>query len=605
MHRPGLPDSSDPLRTALARRIWESRYRRTDAVGRPEAGIRDTWRRIATALASVESRDRDAWAERFMALLDDFRFLPGGRVLAGAGTTRPVTLFNCFVGQRPGAGKESLAACLDELADLTLAGGGVGTDFSNVPPAAAARDAHADLRGGPLPLMDLWNALCAALSEGRIRHGALMATLRCDHPDIGEFVRAKRRPGALPHFTLSVLATDAFMEASRRGREWPLVFPGDGGEPGLARSWPGFGGPPRACRAWRREDAAVLWQSILENNLAGAEPGLLFIDTIQRMNPLAYAEEIAAVNPCGEIPLPEHGACDLGSFNLTRFVRDPFLPNARLDRDALLAMVPDAVRLLDNVHDASAFPSAMHAQTARASRRIGLGITGLADTLAMLGWRYESGEARRFAGNLMRELCVAAYSASVALAREKGAFPMFRASQHLRGAFVARLPGALRGEISRHGLRNSHLLAIAPTGSISLLANGVSSGLEPLPGLHVRRRVRLDPGTVETHALECHALSCYRERFGSRAPLPPCFVEAGEVSPFDQVNMQAVLQEHVDNAIAKTVQVPADWSTGQLDDLFRQAHALGLKGCTVYRAGSYPGAVLAPEPGPRAADGGP
>lgn len=325
----------------------------------------------------VEAHDREAWTNRFLALLQVFRFLPGGRVLAGAGTTRPVTLFNGFVGRRPDADKHTLAACLEELTDLALAGGGVGTDFSNVPPSAVARARHADLRGGPLPLLELWNALSTALSEGRIRHGALMATLRFDHLDIDAFVQAKQRAGALPHFTLSLLVTDAFMTTTEQARQWPLVFPDTEGDPALARSWPGFGGAPRAHRAWRREPAKSLWRAILENNLEGAEPGLLFIDTIRRMNPLAHAEEIVAVNPCGEVPLPEHGACDQGWFNLTRFVRDAFFPRARLDLKAMLAMVPDAVRLLDNVHDASAFPSKTHADTARAARRIGLGITGL------------------------------------------------------------------------------------------------------------------------------------------------------------------------------------------------------------------------------------
>lgn len=589
-------DPNDPLRTPLARRIWESRYRWEGAGGHGEGDIRATWRRVANALAAVEAHDREAWARRFLAMLEDFRFLPGGRVLAGAGTTRPVTLFNCFVGARPDGSRDSVQHCLDEIAALTLAGGGVGTDFSNVPPATTAAASDSELLGGPLALLPLWDALCAAFSAGRIRHGALMATLRCDHPDLDDFIRAKRHAGELRHFTLSVLASDAFVSASANARDWPLVFPDAAtGDPVPGRSWPGFKGAPRMCRAWRHASAAALWRAILQSNLQSSEPGLLFIDTIHRMNPLAYAEEIATVNPCGEVPLPVHGACDLGSFNLTRFVRDPFTPGARFDLAGMLALVPDAVRLLDNVYEASAFPSTVHADTARASRRIGLGITGLADTLAMLGLRYDTAQARRFAGGLMRQLCVAAYRASVGLAREKGAFPMFEAGEHVRGAFVSHLPAALRRDIARHGLRNSHLLAIAPTGSISLLANGVSSGLEPLPALHVRRTVRLVPHATETFALECHALSCFRERHGEKVPLPPGFVEAGQVAPADQLLMQAELQQHVDNAIAKTVSVPADCDARQLDVLFRHAHSLGLKGCTAFRPDSGAGAVLVPE----------
>lgn len=594
MQQTSLPDSGDPLRTPLARRIWESRYRWAGPDGRGEADIRATWRRVARALAIVEPHDRDAWAQRFLDLLDDFRFLPGGRVLAGAGTTRPVTLFNCFVGARPGGSRQSLMDCLDEIAQLTLAGGGVGTDFSNVPPSGPA-SAHSELQGGPLPLLALWDALSASLSAGRIRHGALMATLRCDHPDLDAFIGAKRQAGVLRHFTLSVWMRDAFLQASAQGREWPLVFPGPDGDAPLQRSWPGTVGVPRECRAWKKVSAAAAWQSILENNLQASEPGLLFIDTIERMNPLSYAEDIAGVNPCGEVPLPVHGACDLGSFNLTRFVRDPFTPAARLDIAGLLAKVPVAVRLLDNVYEASAFPSALHADTARASRRLGLGITGLGDTLVMLGMRYDSIRARRFAGGLMRQLSVAAYRASVDLAREKGAFPMFSATPHLQGAFVSHLPDDLRAMIARHGLRNSHLLAIAPTGSISLLANGVSSGLEPLTALHARRSVRLVPDEVASMSIECHALSCFRARHGDDAPLPDSFVVAERISPRDQLRMQAELQHHVDNAIAKTVRLPADYAPRQLDGLLREAHALGLKGCTVYRPGSASGSVVEPD----------
>jgi ribonucleoside-diphosphate reductase alpha chain len=570
----------DPFENALARRVWASRYRWDGADG--DDDVRDTWRRVARALASVETQARDGWTERFHALLADFRFLPGGRILAGAGTRRPVTLFNCFVGAAPDGSLEGLLECLQETARISLAGGGVGTDFSSVPGHDAALRDGAALLGGPLPLLPLWDALCATLGAGRTRRGAMMGTLRCDHPDIEAFITAKKLPGDLPRFTLSVLASDEFMDAARAGRDWPLLFPPDAGEPGV----------PDPGRVWRRIPARALWQAILQRNHDRSEPGLLFIDTIRRLNPLAYAEQISAVNPCSEVPLPSHGACDLGSFNLTRFVRAPFSAAATFDRDALLADVPAAVRLLDNVYERSMFPTPRQAQVARASRRIGLGITGLADTLILLGMRYDTIQARRFAGELMRELCIAAYRASVDLAREKGAFPQFQAGEHLRGEFVSRLPADLREDIARYGLRNSHLLAIAPAGSISLLANGVSSGLEPLPALRLQRRVRLDPQCVEAVSVESYALTRYRRRFGPDAPLPASFVDAGQIAPEDQLEMQAALQQHVDNAIAKTVTVPADCSLARYDALLRHAHAIGLKGCTTYRPGCEVGAVL-------------
>ncbi|SFN47526.1 adenosylcobalamin-dependent ribonucleoside-diphosphate reductase [Dokdonella immobilis] len=593
---PGPPNADDPIRTALAHRIWTSRYRRHDADGRPEADVRASWRRVAHALASVEKRDQDATALRFNDLMSDFRFLPGGRVLAGASAASTAVLFNCFVGARPDGSLQGMLDSIDEAARITLAGGGVGIDFSGVPPHAAALETGADLRGGPLPLLPLWDALCAALSAGRFRHGAMMGTLRCDHPDLPAFLDARKGGVDLAQFTLSVLVDDAFMHAVRHASDWPLVFPtseGDVGDSHLARSWPAFDGPRRACRRWGQVSAAGLWQRIAQCSFERSEPGLLFIDTIRRLNPLAYAEEIAAVNPCSEVPLPAHGACDLGSFNLTRFVHDPFTAQARFDREALLAGVADAVRLLDNVYELSAFPTPRHAEVARASRRIGLGITGLADTLVLLGLRYDSEPARRFAGDLMRELCIAAYRASVALAREKGAFPAFDGNAHVRGEFVARLPDDLRADIARHGLRNSHLLAIAPAGSISLLANGVSSGLEPLPALRLQRNVRLAPQTVETVAVESHALTCFRALFGANAPLPAAFVDVRQIAPEDQIRMQAVLQQHVDNAIAKTVTIPVDFPPQRHEALFRLAHSLGLKGCTTYRAVAAAGHVYA------------
>lgn len=588
---------TDPFENVLAQRIWASRYRDGS-----DGDVRGTWRRVAHALASVETADRDAWERRFHALLEDFRFLPGGRILAGAGagTALPVTLFNCFVSARPDGSLDNLLRCLEEAGRISLAGGGVGIDYSDVPPHPAALAAGCDLRGGAPTLLPLWNELCATLSSSRVRRGALMGTLRCDHPDVEAFIPAKRHPGDLSYFTLSLLASDAFLDAVDAGRDWPLVFPvsgsATGSDPAVMRSWPAFGGVPRRCRAWRSVPARELWNAILQRNHDRSEPGLLFADTIHRMNPLAYAEELSAVNPCSEVPLPHHGACDLGSFNLTRFVRAPFGASASFDRESLLAWVPAAVRLLDNVYELSAFPTPQHAETARASRRIGLGITGLADTLILLGLRYDSAEARRFAGELMRDLCIAAYRASVALAREKGAFAQFDAGEHVRGEFVSHLPPDLRADIARYGLRNSHLLAIAPTGSISLLANGVSTGLEPLTALHLQRRVRLGSTRVETIPMESYALTRFRRLFGAEAPLPPTFVDAEKISPEDQLEMQAVLQRHVDNAIAKTVTVPGHFPLERFDALFRHAHALGLKGCTTYRTGSAVGAIVSPGP---------
>lgn len=587
--------NTSPFELPLSFRVWSSRYRWNGSGGEGDDDIHGTWRRVATALASVERSDKSQWAERFFQLLCDFRFLPGGRILAGAGTTLPVTLFNCYVGDRPNGSLDRLLSCLDDLSRVSIGGGGVGTDFSYVPPHLAAMEAQADLLAGPLPMLPLWDAMCATVNATRTRRGALMATLRCDHPDVEAFIAAKHRAGDLSRCTLSLGISDAFMAAVEADRDWRLVIRSDQEEDDSeftqAVNWPDRDDDGRPCRTWRRIRARHLWHAILRRNHARSEPGLLFTDTIRRLNPLSYAEEICATNPCGEVPLPKYGACDLGSLNLTRFVLAPFSPSARFDLESLLACIPDAVRLLDNVYECSAFPTPRYADGARASRRIGLGITGLADTLIMLGMRYDSHEARAFADDMMHAVCVAAYTASVSLAKEKGAFPQFSAHDHLHGEFISRLPADLRRGIATHGLRNSHLLAIAPTGSISLLANGISGGIEPLIAHEVQRMVRLQPAHSESFNIQSYSVRRYRQQFGADAKLPDYFVTAADIAPQHQIDMQAVLQRHVDNAIAKTVRLPTHCSFAQYDELLRSAHAQGLKGLCTHRVGSEVGAV--------------
>ncbi|MCW3475254.1 adenosylcobalamin-dependent ribonucleoside-diphosphate reductase [Limobrevibacterium gyesilva] len=480
--------AEQPLAAPIARHVWETRYR----AGAPaELSVAATWRRVAHALAQVEPADRDVWEGRFLEILQDFRFLPGGRIQAGAGTHRQATLFNCFV---MGIIEDSIPGIFQALREGAVTmqqGGGVGYDFSTLRPRGARARAAGSIASGPVSFMDVWDAMCATIQSTGARRGAMMATLRCDHPDIAEFIDAKRAPGRLRHFNLSVQVTDALMHAVARDEEWKLVFPAaalDEDGDSVVREWPGHAAAV-GCRILRRVRARELWHSLLRASYDTGEPGVLFIDRINRLNNLAYCERISATNPCGEVPLPPYGACDLGAINLTRLIRDPFTPQARLDTQRVADIAATAVRLLDNVIDASIFPLPQQRQAVLRARRIGLGITGLADALVMLGLRYGSEAALAFAETTMRAICHAAYRQSVAIAREKGSFPAFARAAYLQSPFIEALPADIRDDIARDGIRNSHLLSIAPTGTISLLAGNVSSGIEPVFAPDHRRMV--------------------------------------------------------------------------------------------------------------------
>ena len=594
-----LPELGTHFQEPVSWHVWNAKYRyREGAVVRDQT-IEDTWRRVARALAAAEPEpERKRWAERFYQVLYGFKLLPGGRILAGAGTRHRVTLFNCFV---MGLIEDSLDGIFDSLKEGALTmqqGGGVGYDFSTLRPAGTRARTTGTIASGPVSFMHIWDAMCATLLSTGTRRGAMMATLRCDHPDIETFITAKHRPGALTHFNLSVQVFDAFMEAVRRDADWPLVFPavtlkeeeaGDG--PIIYRRWTGTDRPV-PCRVLRVVKARALWEQILRATYDYAEPGVLFIDTINRMNNLAYREQITATNPCGEQPLPPYGACDLGSINLTRFVRAPFTPEADLDWEGIRKTVAVSVRLLDNVIDVSGFPLPAQAEQARGTRRIGLGITGLADALIMLGLHYASDEARRLAARIMRTICYTAYRTSIALAREKGAFPFFERERYLESPFIQALPEDIRQGIATYGIRNSHLLSIAPTGTISLLANNVSSGIEPVFAYRYTRYILGPDGARRAYTLTDYALRLWQRLHGDHEMLPEAFVDAQHLDPYDHLKMQAALQPYVDGAISKTVNVPADTPFQAFRQLYAWAYEHGLKGCTTYRPSPVRGAVL-------------
>ena len=423
-----------------------------------------------------------------------------------------------------------------------------------------------------------------------------MEKLRSDHTDSEHFIGAKRTAGELTNVNLSVLVTEAFMLAVETDADWSMLFPLTKGSARTAgaeiikRAWPGREGLV-PCVVYKRLAAKVLWQRIVDSAYQSAEPGVLFIDRINRLNNLDYCESISATNPCGEIPLPPYGACNLGSLNLTRFIKAPFSPNAALDHEALGSAATDAVRMLDNVIDISRYPLPEQETQAKAARRIGLGITGLADALIMQGLYYGSEQGRMMASAAMDTIRNAAYRASVELAKEKGAFPLFNKTHYLTRPFIHRLPESIQEGIRQHGIRNSHLIAIAPTGTISLLANNISSGIEPVFEFEHRRLIRGLGEESRWYELTDYALHYWREHFPGR-PLPENFVNARSLPPSAHLAMQAALQPYVDSAISKTINTPADCPLQEFSDIFRQANEHGLKGCTAYRPNAVTGAVL-------------
>jgi ribonucleoside-diphosphate reductase alpha chain len=557
----------------LARWVWEQRYRWHGPTPSADADLAATRSRVAQAVAAAEPADQDEWARRFRAMLDDWRFLPGGRILAGAGTGRSATLQNCFVMGPIEDSMEGIFRALQESALTLQLGGGIGCDFSTLRPRGSEAASAGTLASGPVSFMHVWNSMCATVLASGSRRGAMMATLRVDHPDILEFIDAKRDPAALRYFNLSVQVSDRFLDAVRQDAPWSLAW------------------PPGAGEAYRVLPAREIWQRLLGASYETSEPGVLFVDTINRENNLGWLETLTTTNPCGEVPLPAYGACNLGSINLPRFVRAAFTARATLDLDAIAATTALAVRFLDDVLDITRFPLPAQESQARRTRRIGLGITGLADALALLGLHYESDAARRVAVEAMRRICHAAYGASTDLATEKGAFPLFDHERYLDAPFVRRLPEGLRERIAASGIRNSHLTVIAPAGTISLLAGNVSSGIEPMFEFDGSRRVLDRTGQSIEFAVTNAAVGEWRATMGA-GPLPEAFVTASGVAPGAQLAMQAALQPYVDGAISKTLTLPATFAREAYATLYERAHALGLKGCTTFRAGTARGQVI-------------
>jgi len=558
---------SNIFRTPIAEQMWDMKYRLKKYDGTPvDLTVHDTWERVATHLASCEE-DKSYWSKAFYETLESFKFIPAGRINAGAGTgDRKVTLFNCFV---MGTLDDSLSGIYDGLKEAVLTmqqGGGIGYDFSTLRPQGAEVKGVASDSSGPLTFMDVWDSSCRTIMSAGVRRGAMMATMRCDHPDVEKFIEAKRDPLRLRMFNMSVLITDEFMEAVKTGSKFDLKFNG---------------------KVYKTINAKSLWDKIMSSTFHYAEPGVIFIDRINKMNNLNYCETIACTNPCGEQPLPPYGACLLGSINLVAILNDDYAINQR----SLEATVRMAVRMMDNVVDVSKFPLPEQEEEAKNKRRIGLGVTGLADALALGGIVYGSDEAVAWTDRIMKSISVAAYQASIDLAKEKGPFPLFDADKYLATENMKGMPKHIREQIKEFGIRNALLTSIAPTGTISLYAGNVSSGIEPIFALSYERKVMQKDGSKVTEVVEDYGVTKWK-RDNVGVPLPKSFVTAQTLEPNAHVRMQAAAQRWIDSSISKTINVPEDIDFDSFKQVYLDAYNSGCKGCTTYRPNDVTGSVL-------------
>ncbi|HQU15478.1 MAG: ribonucleoside-diphosphate reductase, adenosylcobalamin-dependent [Chromatiales bacterium 21-64-14] len=560
-----------------------------------EKTAEDIYHRVAKTLASVE-RDPRVWEREFAAALRG-GFIPAGRIISAAGTDIRATLINCFVQPVGDAmtgvdehGRPGIMSALAEASETMRRGGGVGYQFGHIRPHGAVVKGTHSSASGPLSYMDVFDSMCKTVESAGARRGAQMGVLRCDHPDIETFIEAKRTVGRLTQFNVSIGVTDAFMRAVEEDASWELIHEA---EPNAETKASGAYLREGGLWVYRTVRARALWGRIMENTYDHAEPGILFIDTMNRDNNLHYTETLEATNPCAEQPLPDYGCCCLGSINLTRFVRNPFERDAEFDRSSYAQTVRVAIRMLDNVLDVTYWPLEKQRFEAMAKRRIGLGFTGLGDTLVMLGVRYDSESGRAWAARLAASMRDEAYDASVALAKEKGPFPMFRLPEYLESGFTSRLPDFIRQAIAKHGIRNSHLLSIAPTGTISLaFADNASNGIEPPFSWTYTRKKREADGSTKEYTVEDYAYRVYREHGGDIENLPEYFVTALSIQATEHLKMVAAVAPFIDTSISKTVNVPADYPYEDFKDLYFEAWKSKCKGLATFRPNQVTGSVL-------------
>lgn len=586
--------------------VWAEKYRYTDENGvSNEHTIDDTHARVVSGVYALDPK-KELYEETALQSMKDFIWCPAGRIHAGAGTKKRVTSINCFVSpiiqdsmqtepDLPGLG---IFDSLKAGGITQQMGGGIGMDFSTLRPDLALVKRTHSVSTGPLPFMNMWDAMCTTVKSSGSRRGAMMGVLAIWHPDIRKFIYAKSKEGILTNFNISVLVTKDFMKAVEGNLHWDLGFRiprADGNHVDVYEK----NGEP--WYVYERTSARDLWDEIIRNTFDYAEPGIIFIDRVNEWNNLWYCETISATNPCGEQPLPPDGACNLGAVNLARLVLNPFTDRARVDFVALDKAVRTGVRFLDNVLDITLYPTEAQAEEAHNKRRIGLGITGLGNMLQMLRQRYGSDESIRTIDKVMMALRDSAFLESVNLAIERGPFPLFDGDKYLEGAFIKTLPDSIRDAIAEHGIRNGVLLTIAPTGTTSIYYDNVSSGVEPTVAWSFKRKAREADGSYsEFHEISDYGFKLFKEVTGWQEgdDWPDYMVSALQapyVSVEDHLAVQAACQKYIDSSISKTINCPADMEFDSFKKVYSLAYEYGCKGCTTYKPSAVRGSVISVE----------